>query len=89
MSSLAEPGTGPESAVKVTVENAGKALAFQVHLKLLSAKGGEEILPVYWEDNYVALFPGEKRELRVSYPASAAKAPVVEADAWNAPRVSP
>ena len=31
---------------------------------------------------------GEKRELRVSYPRSGAKSPVVEAEAWNAPRVS-
>jgi len=68
----------------VSVENTGKALAFQVHLKLTSGPGGPEILPVYWEDNYFALFPGEKRELRVSYPRGAAKGPVVTAEAWNA-----
>ena len=46
--------------------------------------GGPEILPVYWEDNYFALFPAEQRELRASYPRGAAKSPVVAADAWNA-----
>jgi len=79
--------SGPESVEHVSVENTGKALAFQVHLKLTSGPDGPEILPVYWEDNYFALFPGEKRELRVSYPRGAAKGPVVTAEAWNAPGV--
>jgi exo-1,4-beta-D-glucosaminidase len=84
VSSRAEPGTGPESTVKVTVENTGKALAFQVHLKLTDGKGGAEVLPVYWEDNYFALFPGERRDLSVAFPAAGTKSPVVEAEAWNA-----
>jgi exo-1,4-beta-D-glucosaminidase len=83
ISSRIEPA-GREGAVRVSVENTGTALAFQVHLKLTEGAGGAEILPVYWEDNYFALFPGEKRELRVSYPHGAAQSPVVEAEAWNA-----
>jgi len=70
--------------VRVSVENTGQALAFQVHLKLTNGAGGPEILPVYWEDNYLALFPGEKRELRVAYARGAATNPVVTAEAWNA-----
>jgi exo-1,4-beta-D-glucosaminidase len=87
VSSRPEP-SGSEGAERVTVENTGKALAFQVHLKLTLRAGGAEILPVYWEDNYLALFPGEKRELRVAYPGVGGKAPAVEADAWNAGRVT-
>jgi exo-1,4-beta-D-glucosaminidase len=87
VASLVEPA-GPNGTARVTVENIGTALAFQVRLKLTGGPGEEEILPVYWEDNYFALFPGEKRELRVSYPRGAAKTPMVEAEAWNAPRVT-
>ena len=29
---------------------------------------GREILPVFWDDNYFELFPGEKREIRVAFP---------------------
>jgi exo-1,4-beta-D-glucosaminidase len=78
---------GPEGKSRVTVENAGGALAFQVRLKLTDGAGGEEVLPVYWEDNYFALMPGEKRELAVSYPAPKG-APAVQAEAWNAPAAS-
>jgi len=82
------PPSGTEGAAAVTVENTGQALAFQVHLKLTEAAGGREILPVYWDDNYFALLPGEKRELRVTYARGAAKSPAVEADAWNALRAT-
>jgi exo-1,4-beta-D-glucosaminidase len=70
---------------RVRVTNTGPALAFQVHLKLSDAADGRERLPVHWDDNYFALLPGESREIAVSYPAGGA--PVVEADAWNAPAV--
>jgi exo-1,4-beta-D-glucosaminidase len=80
------PG-GAERTTKVTVENTGGALAFQVRLRLTDGPGGEELLPVFWEDNYFALLPGEKRELTVTYPAPKGTA-AVHAEAWNAPSVA-
>lgn len=78
---------GPEGSARVSIENTGKALAFQVHLKLVETASGQELLPVWWDDNYFELFPGEKREIRVSYPRGERTAPLaVEADAWNAAR---
>ena len=44
-------------------------------------------LPVFWEDNYFALLPGETREVAVSYASRSAARPVIEAVAWNAPAV--
>ncbi|HUG53593.1 MAG TPA: glycosyl hydrolase family 2 [Vicinamibacteria bacterium] len=83
---------GAETTGAVRIENAGGGLAFQVRLKLTQGEGGEEVLPVFWEDNYFELLPGESREIPVSYPTSypgrgRAVAPTVEAEAWNAPRV--
>jgi exo-1,4-beta-D-glucosaminidase len=79
----------PEGSARVRVENKGKSLAFLVHLKLTDGPGGPEILPVYWQDNYFELFPGESREITVAYPkGKRAAAPAVEAEAWNAPRVA-
>jgi exo-1,4-beta-D-glucosaminidase len=75
---------GDQAAI-VRVQNTGRALAFQVRLKL--TRGGEETLPVLWEDNYLALLPGEAREVRVSYPEGDAPA-AVEARAWNGPSAS-
>jgi exo-1,4-beta-D-glucosaminidase len=77
---------GEETAARVSVENTGQALAFQVRLKMVEAASGKEVLPVFWEDNYFELFPGEKRELRVSYLPGARPGPLaVEAEAWNVP----
>jgi exo-1,4-beta-D-glucosaminidase len=76
---------GDESVTHVTVENPSKALAFLVRLKVDKGAGGEEILPVIWQDNYFSLLPGEQRELTASYRSSAlgnAK-PVVEVSGWN------
>ncbi|MGB6899634.1 MAG: glycoside hydrolase family 2 protein, partial [Candidatus Acidiferrum sp.] len=56
---------GAEPTAHVTVENTGSGLAFLVRLRLLQGKDGAEILPVFWDDNYISLLPGEKREVTV------------------------
>jgi exo-1,4-beta-D-glucosaminidase len=84
--SLRERGRG-EGRARIRVQNTGAALAFQVRLKL-TGPGGEEILPVFWEDNYFALLPGETREVFVSYPSIPDAKAAVEAQAWNAPAIA-
>jgi exo-1,4-beta-D-glucosaminidase len=67
------------------LENPSRNLAFFVRLKVNKGKGGEEVLPVIWEDNYVSLMPGEKREITATYSArelGTAKADV-EVSGWN------
>jgi exo-1,4-beta-D-glucosaminidase len=74
---------GAEAITHVTLENPSKSLAFFVRLKV--DKGTEEILPVIWQDNYVSLLPGEKRELTATYRAAelGAAKPEVEISGWN------
>ena len=69
----------------ITLENPSKNLAFFVRLKLDKGKGGDEILPVLWEDNYLSLLPGEKREITATYRASelGLAKPYVEVSGWN------
>jgi len=76
---------GRNGSVQVTVRNPGKDLAFMVHLRLTSGKGGEDVVPIFWDDNYISLLPGESRQLTVMYADSALgnAAPVVEVDGWN------
>jgi hypothetical protein len=38
---------------------------------------------VYWQDNYVTLLPGERREIAVSWPSSAKAAALVAIEGWN------
>jgi exo-1,4-beta-D-glucosaminidase len=76
---------GEDSMTHVTLENPSKSLAFFVRLKVNKASSDEEILPVVWEDNYISLLPGEKREVTATYRAGdlgTAKA-VVKVSGWN------
>ncbi len=76
---------GEEAVTHVTVENPSKNLAFFVRLKVDKGEKGEEILPVVWEDNYISLLPGEKREVTATYRSAelGAVKPSVEVSGWN------
>jgi len=76
---------GEEEITRVVLENPSKSLAFFVRLKVDKGVKGEEILPVVWEDNYVSLLPGEKREVTATYRASelGTMKPSVEVSGWN------
>ena len=79
----AETRVSPDGRVTtVDLRNPSRALAFGLRLKLDGADG-EEILPVLWEDNYLALLPGETRTVTARWRGGEAK-PAVEAQAWNA-----
>jgi exo-1,4-beta-D-glucosaminidase len=45
---------------------------------------------VLWEDNYVSLLPGEKREISARYAPELLRGatPVVEVEGWNTARQS-
>ena len=76
---------GENEITHVTLENPSKNLAFFVRLKVDKGKGGDEILPVLWEDNYVSLLPGQKREITATYRASelGTAKPSIEVGGWN------
>ncbi len=79
---------GAEGAATIAVRNEGKTLAVQVRLKIVDRASGEEILPVYFDDNYFELVPGETRTVRVAFPLGQPVAHfAVLADAWNAAAV--
>jgi len=70
---------------RVTLQNPSKALAFLVHLAVRKGTGGEEVLPVLWDDNYLTLLPGETREIEARYAPKdlGGATPVVTLDGWN------
>jgi exo-1,4-beta-D-glucosaminidase len=83
---------GNEGMVTVTLENPGRSLAFFVRLKVDNDASGEEVLPVIWQDNYVSLLPGEKKEITARYDLAQLRGggPVVEVSGWNlAPKTVP
>ncbi len=77
----------------VQVENPTGNLAFLVHLKLMKyvhdpeeddSRQMEEVLPALWQDNYLPLLPGEKRQIEVDYNNNEGNPPaMVTVDGWN------
>jgi exo-1,4-beta-D-glucosaminidase len=77
---LSRPG---EACLRVDLSNPGDTLAFFLRLRL-RREDGEEVLPVFWEDNYLELMPGESRVVHVSWPHRDQVRPHgVEAAGWN------
>jgi exo-1,4-beta-D-glucosaminidase len=70
---------------QVTVSNPDSAIAFMVHLRVTRGKGGEDLTPIFWEDNYFSLLPGEKRTVTAKFAPGfqEGKEAVVELDGWN------
>jgi exo-1,4-beta-D-glucosaminidase len=73
-----------QGKVKVKVTNPGNAVAFMTHLRLVDTKGND-VVPVFWEDNYFTLLPKESREVWASYDAGSLgeQVPAILCDGWN------
>jgi exo-1,4-beta-D-glucosaminidase len=76
------PVPGKLSVMSITVKNPGASIAFMVHMRLTAGQDGVDMTPVFWEDNYFSLLPGETRVVRVSY-AAAAQPTVLHVDGYN------
>lgn len=60
---------GSNYLIKADLKNPSQALAFFIELQLVDQKNGEPVLPVFWDDNYVSLLPGETRVLTATIAA--------------------
>ena len=57
---------GTWSAVSV-IENKTSTPALMIRLNVVGSKDGQQLLPVFYSDNYFSLLPGEKKEVRMSW----------------------
>jgi|GEM_PF-3318142 len=73
--------------LKLVVEftNSSTSLAFAMNSKLLSASTREPVLPIFWQDNYFSLLPGEKHTLEMQVDASLVTEEklLFKLDGWN------
>jgi exo-1,4-beta-D-glucosaminidase len=76
---------GKERVVRASVENAGSSLAFMVHLQVTRGQAGDGIAPIFWDDNYFSLLPGERREVSARFDAAQAGSGdlVLAVEGWN------
>lgn len=54
---------GNELKIEVKLKNEGNSLSFFNRLKLCKENTGVEVLPTFWSDNFVTLFPGEEKTI--------------------------
>ncbi len=62
---------GKDTELEVTLRNPGPNLAFFVELEVAGKQTGRLAAPVFWDDNYVSLAPGETRIVRATIPSHA------------------
>ena len=56
---------GEEWIGKITLENRDRVPAVMIRLNLVGRQDDKQILPVFYEDNYFSLMPGEKKTVTV------------------------
>ncbi|MDX6444533.1 MAG: exo,4-beta-D-glucosaminidase [Blastocatellia bacterium] len=76
---------GGEEIARVAISNPSPSLAFFVHLQIKQGNSERDILPVVWQDNYVSLLPGERREITATYKVKdlGKAAATLKVEAWN------
>ncbi|HEY9166532.1 MAG TPA: sugar-binding domain-containing protein [Candidatus Kryptonia bacterium] len=76
---------GDDFLAAATVHNPTDKLAFMVYLSVRKGNTGESVLPIFWDDNYFTLLPGESRTIRGSFHAVdlQGESPRLEISGWN------
>jgi exo-1,4-beta-D-glucosaminidase len=59
--------SGTDRVEHVRVRNPSSQLAFFLRLTVVKSTDGSDIAPVYWEDNFFELMPGEEREISARF----------------------
>ena len=49
----------------ITAKNPSSSVAFQVHFRITKGAGGDDLVPIFWDDNYFSLLPGEEKTISV------------------------
>ena len=74
-----------QGTVRLHVRNPGAGLAFLVHARLTRGKDGDDLVPIFWDDNYFSLLPGKEKTVTATYDPGdlVGKEPVLELDGFN------
>jgi exo-1,4-beta-D-glucosaminidase len=56
-----------EVITKIRLTNPSNSLAFFIRVEVTKGRDGEEVVPVFYNDNYVSFFPGETKIINGKY----------------------
>jgi exo-1,4-beta-D-glucosaminidase len=73
-----------EKSIAVKLTNNSRRIAFFLNLTLRDEKGNT-VYPVFWEDNYLSLLPGETRSVHCTIPGTvlSGNARTLTLSGWN------
>jgi exo-1,4-beta-D-glucosaminidase len=76
---------GESGEVTLKINNPSDAIAFFLFLDVIDPLTGKPILPVFWDDNYVTILPGEERTYKAQYflRDAGSEKPVIKVNGWN------
>jgi exo-1,4-beta-D-glucosaminidase len=76
---------GDKGVGSIKVKNPSNSVAFQVHMRVTKGRGGEDLVPIFWDDNYFSLLPGEEKTVTVyaSIEDLGGNEPILELDGYN------
>ena len=76
---------GDTCSFYVDMQNPSSTLAFAVNPKIKKSVSDNLVLPIYWEDNYFSLLPGEKRRVKVEFDIKdvGTEGPSLVVSGWN------
>ena len=71
--------------INLKVKNPAGSIAFFLYFDPLDPVTEKPILPIYWSDNYITLFPGEERTYTAKYflKDSGEGKPEIRVNGWN------
>jgi len=74
-----------KAGVRAAIRNPSGNIAFMVHLHVTRGKGGQDLTPIFWSDNYFSLLPGEQKEVTAVYDPAEVNGtdPVLAIDGYN------
>ena len=82
---IEQAANASSSSAHIRVKNPSSNVAFQVRLRLARKKDDVDLVPVFWDDNYFSLLPGEERIIAAEYDASELHGarPAIEVGGFN------
>jgi exo-1,4-beta-D-glucosaminidase len=82
---------GSLGLLTVVAENKSDSVAFMVHARLTRDKGGDDVTPIFWSDNYFSLLPGEKKTVTARFDSAKlhGAAPELVVEGWNVEPATP
>jgi exo-1,4-beta-D-glucosaminidase len=86
----AELDMGGTGMVRLHVKNPSTSVAFMIHPRLTKGSDGDDLVPIFWDDNYFSLLPGEEKTVSATFSPSDSQGqlPFLYVDGYNVSRVS-